>query len=235
MEILSWQDSLDLLLSTKNLTKSGALIAKKIIEHGRVFTHKFFPNSYAFPIIDVHLFLNHRVEPELIEIIGHDLAQILKPYNPELILTAATSGIAPTQATARHLNNTPYIYARKEASITFSGNSFKAHSFSITGGHKLDLYISQRCLKPKTRVILIDDFLDKAILAKNLFNIVAQAKCYTVAAAFMIEKSENEGRKKLIKRGLSSSRIHSLLKIDRLAQGKIQIAGIPYWLSLKKQ
>lgn len=218
-----------------NLTRVASLIAQKIIEEGKIFAYKFSPTSKPFPVMDVHFFLNHRIEPELMQIIGEDLARIVKPYKPELIITAATSGIAPTQETVRHLNNVPYIFARKEASITFRDGIYKVGSFSISRGQAVDLYISQQCLKPRLRIAIIDDFLDMGILAKNLLNVIHYAGCSIETAAFVIEKTESGGRKKLIRAGLSDNRIHSLLKISRLAAGKMQIATLPYWLSLKNK
>lgn len=229
---LTWRKSIER-LEKAQLTKSAYLIAKKIIEEGRIFLHKYPHNRKLFAVIDVHHFLNHRIDTKLIDQISLDFSKILNKYSFDLILTAATSGISPAYALSRRLNNTPFIYARKEVSITFKNEAYVARSLSITGGKKSNLYISKRCITPNTGIVLFDDFLDKAILAKNLVKVVSKAQCDVIATAFIIEKSQHNGREKLIKAGILNENIHSLLRITKLDEGRMQIEGIPEWLTLK--
>lgn len=231
--ILSWKESIDFLKKTDLLSHSGSLIAQKIVADGRIFVKKFSSPERFLPILDVHRFLNHRVEPELMDYIGQDLAKILKPYKPDLIVTAASSGIAPTQVTSYYLK-VPYVFAKKAASATFSKGSYKASSFSITEQKPIHLYISKLCLDPKMRVVILDDFLDLAILVGNLMKITLKANCSIQGAGFLIEKSESNGRNKL-KRYIASSQIHSLLTLEKIEKGRMKVANIPYTFSLKNQ
>jgi len=64
------------------------------------------------PILKVDRFLNHRVEPSLITNVGHQIAALLGPLAPDLLLTAEASGIPPALAAGIEIN-VPIVYAKK--------------------------------------------------------------------------------------------------------------------------
>ena len=52
-------------------------------------------------LIMVDEFINHRVDPGIMRNIGDDIARLLAPRDPEVLLTAEASGIAPPSSQPR--------------------------------------------------------------------------------------------------------------------------------------
>jgi xanthine phosphoribosyltransferase len=67
-------------------------------------------------ILKIDHFLNHRIEPELMRAMGAALAERIAPFQPDLVLTAEASGIAPALVTALALD-LPVVYAKKYAPV----------------------------------------------------------------------------------------------------------------------
>ena len=63
-------------------------------------------------ILRIDHFLNHRIEPGFIFELAHELARRLSSFQPNIILTAEASGIAPALIVAQTLN-VPMVYAKK--------------------------------------------------------------------------------------------------------------------------
>src|SRR4051794_28442461 len=61
-------------------------------------------------ILKIDHFLNHRIEPAFMTAMGGALADRLRSFEPDLLLTAEASGIAPALAAALALN-LPLVYA----------------------------------------------------------------------------------------------------------------------------
>src|SRR3954447_653932 len=67
-------------------------------------------------ILKIDHFLNHRIEPDFMAAMGNALADRLRPFRPDLLLTAEASGIGPALATAFALG-TPLVYAKKYSPV----------------------------------------------------------------------------------------------------------------------
>ena len=67
-------------------------------------------------ILKIDHFLNHRIEPAFMAAMGEALADRLRAFEPNLLLTAEASGIAPALAVALALN-VPLVYAKKYAPV----------------------------------------------------------------------------------------------------------------------
>jgi hypothetical protein len=63
-------------------------------------------------ILRIDHFLNHRIEPEFMAAMGRALADRLRTFAPDMVLTAEASGIAPALAVALALG-VPMVYAKK--------------------------------------------------------------------------------------------------------------------------
>ncbi len=68
-------------------------------------------------IIKVDSFINHQIDPVLMNNIGIEFARFFATFKASRILTAETSGIAPALATAIHMQ-IPLVFARKNRPIT---------------------------------------------------------------------------------------------------------------------
>jgi xanthine phosphoribosyltransferase len=67
-------------------------------------------------ILKIDHFLNHRIEPAFMSALGDAMAARIGRLEPDIILTAEASGIAPALATATALG-IPMLYAKKYAPV----------------------------------------------------------------------------------------------------------------------
>src|SRR6476469_5793318 len=108
-------------------------------------------------ILKIDHFLNHRIEPAFMAAMGAALAERLRPFAPDLLLTAEASGIAPALATATALG-VPLVYAKKYHPVV-EPPALSRVIPSPTKGGETRLVVAARYLQPGARVALIDDFL----------------------------------------------------------------------------
>jgi len=172
-------------------------------------------------ILKIDHFLNHRIEPAFMAELGRAMAARLAPFQPDLVLTAEASGIAPALAVATALN-VPLVFAKKYAPVV----ELPAYSRvvpSATKGGAYRLVVASRFLSPGEGVVLVDDFLANGSTALALAEIVAEAGAHMLAAGFLVEKVFQRGRVPLVERGIP---IATLVQVERLAQGRVVIAGV---------
>lgn len=171
-------------------------------------------------ILKIDHFLNHRIEPAFMAEMGRALADRLRPYAPDLLLTAEASGIAPALATAFALD-VPLVYAKKYAPVVEPPEISRIVP-SPTKGGSTRLVVAARYIAPGTRVAIVDDFLANGKTAVALTEIVGDAGAQTVAIAFLVEKKFQHGRSGLIARGIP---IIALAQVERLEAGRVIMAG----------
>src|SRR3990172_9655179 len=109
-------------------------------------------------ILKVDGFVNHQVDPALMDACGRELANHFKGLGATKVLTAEISGIAPPLTTALHLG-IPVVYARKHKPITMPDQVFLTLAPSHTKGRTVELIVSPEYLTNKEKVLVIDDFL----------------------------------------------------------------------------
>ncbi len=139
-------------------------------------------------IVKVDQFLNHMVDPELIQILGDDIAARFAERGATKIITAETSGIMLAQAVALKLK-IPFIYAKKKRPITMA-EYYAAASYSFTKQESTTLYVSKEVLHPFDTVLFIDDFFAKGSTLKAIEEIISQAKATLTGTAVIINKSQ---------------------------------------------
>lgn len=138
-------------------------------------------------VIKVDRFLNHMVDPQLIDLLATDVATHFSSKAIEKVLTAETSGIMLAQAVAGMLG-VPFVYAKKKRPLTM-GAHYAAASYSFTKEESTTLYVSKEVLRPRERVLFIDDFFAKGSTLKAIEEIVEQADAMLVGSAVIINKS----------------------------------------------
>src|SRR3989344_8731140 len=222
------------LISGSRLTKAQKLLASSLVTQARSFKYTFPGKTESLLILDVIHFLNHKVNTRLIDAIGEELAQVVTPFSPDVILTAPSSGNIPAISTSLHMDDMPdVIYAPKGIPITMQ-KVFQAQSHSYTHGKTVDLTVSQEVLSEGERVAICDDFLDTGKTALDLINIVNQAQAVPVVFFFVIEKPY-AGRERLIEAGIPAENIISLIKIAEMREGAIKIASFSEWFELARK
>lgn len=167
-------------------------------------------------ILRIDHFLNHRVEPEFIAALGEALAERLRPFHPDLVLTAEASGLPPALATAGALG-IPMLYAKKYAP-NVEPPALSRVIPSPTKGGETRLVVSSRYLLPGMRVVLVDDFLSNGRTALALAEICQEAGVLLVAAGFVVEKLFQGGRVPLEALGVP---VAALAQIERLEGGVV--------------
>ncbi len=139
-------------------------------------------------IIKVDRFLNHMVDPVLMDKLGTELCSRFADRKIDKIITAESSGIMIAQAIAGHFG-VPFIYAKKKKPLTMK-EFYAASSYSFTKEESTTLYVSQEVLLPRERVLFADDFFAVGSTYKAIEQIVEQAGATLVGAAVIINKSE---------------------------------------------
>lgn len=150
-------------------------------------------------LVLVDEFLNHRVEPRVMQSVGTSLAQSFASVNPDLILTAEASGIPPALSCSIALD-IPMVYAKKYLG-TGDRYSFAREVKSPTKGVEYRVEVARRVLPPGLRIIIIDDFLARGRTAEALGEIAVEAGCELLGFGFAIEKCWQGGRERLERHG----------------------------------
>uniref|UniRef100_A0A0G4HP81 Phosphoribosyltransferase domain-containing protein n=1 Tax=Chromera velia CCMP2878 TaxID=1169474 RepID=A0A0G4HP81_9ALVE len=178
-------------------------------------------------ILKVNSFVNHQVDPVLMDEAGKWLADKFKEFGVTKVLTAQTSGVAPAQATALHLR-VPYVFAREKKPITLSGMKvLEGNSYSRTGQKEVTLYVASEFVLPTDKVLIVDDFLATGTTAAVLYEMARSTGAEVVGMCFLVEKMFEEGRTLIEKRcpDLDRSRIFSTCVVESLEPetGKIRL------------
>jgi len=168
-------------------------------------------------ILKVDGFINHQVDPLLMDACGHEFALRFKNVGATKILTAEISGIAPALTTALHMG-LPVVYARKHKPITMPDQVFLTLSPSHTKGRTVELIISPEYLGHGERVLIIDDFLATGATIQGLVRLAQTAGASIVGIGALIEKTFEGGRNALAYLGVP---IESLVSITAMEGDEI--------------
>lgn len=179
------------------------LLVKRIKTDGKV---------YPGNILKVDGFLNHQIDPELMNAIGDEVYRLYKDEKITKIMTIEASGIAMALATAMKFN-VPMLFAKKSQSKNISPSVYSTKVTSFTHGRVYDVMVSRDYLTADDRVLIVDDFLANGIALKGLINLVEQAGATLVGCAIAIEKVFQSGGKLLRDSGV---RIESLAVIKNM-------------------
>lgn len=168
-------------------------------------------------ILKVDSFVNHQVDPRLMDTCGREFARRFAPVQATKVLTAEISGIAPALTTAIHLG-LPVVYARKTKPITMPDQVYLTLAPSHTKGRTVELIVSPEYLANNERVLIIDDFLASGQTILGLVRLAEAAGSRVVGIGALIEKSFEGGRAVLEPLGVP---IESLACISNMEDGKI--------------
>jgi len=171
-------------------------------------------------ILKVDGFINHQVDPLLMDECGRELAARFASVNPTKVLTAEISGIAPAVATAFHLG-IPVVYARKTRPITMPDQVFLTLTPSHTKGHTVELMVSPEYLARGERVVIIDDFLATGQTILGLARLAQAAGSTIVGIGAVIEKAFEGGRAAVAPLGVP---VEALAIITDMSDGRIVLA-----------
>jgi xanthine phosphoribosyltransferase len=144
-------------------------------------------------ILKVDSFINHQVDPALMDQAGKAFAELFKDVGATKILTAEISGIAPAVYTGQHMN-LPVVYARKRKPVTMPDQVLLTLAPSHTKGRTVELIVSPEYLAGGEKVLIIDDFLASGATILGLVQLAEIAGAKIVGIGALIEKTFEGGR-----------------------------------------
>ena len=168
-------------------------------------------------ILKVDSFVNHQVDPLLMDACGKEFAQRFALVGATKVLTAEISGIAPALTTAIHLG-LPVVYARKTKPITMPDQVYLTLAPSHTKGRMVELIVSPEYLANGEKVLIIDDFLASGQTILGLARLAEASGSRIVGIGALIEKTFEGGRAALKTLGVP---IESLACITSLEDNQI--------------
>jgi xanthine phosphoribosyltransferase len=168
-------------------------------------------------ILKVDSFVNHQVDPLLMDACGREFARRFASVGATKILTAEISGIAPAVTTAIHLG-LPVVYARKTKPITMPDQVYLTLAPSHTKGRMVELIVSPEYMAHGEKILIIDDFLASGATILGLVRLAEASGSKVVGIGALIEKIFEGGRAALKSVGVP---IESLACIASLDDNKI--------------
>ncbi len=187
------------------------ILKQRILQYGK---------NLGNGILKVDGFINHQVDPQLMNECGHELARRFAGVGATKVLTAEISGIAPALMTAFHLG-LPIVYARKHKPITMPDQVYLTLSPSHTKGVTVEMIVSPEYLRQQERVLIVDDFLASGQTILGLVRLAQAAGATLVGIGAVIEKTFEGGRDALSHLQIP---IESLATIVDMSDGKIVFA-----------
>ena len=180
------------------------LLEQRIAKEGQVWEGN---------ILKVDSFLNHQIDPELMNAMADELVNQFRDAAPNKVLTVEASGIAFGYAVASKLS-CPLVFAKKNRTKNIAGDDvYRAAVLSYTTGNTYDIVVSRRFLSPGDRVLVVDDFLARGQAALGLINILEQADASCVGIGIAVEKGFQDGGVLLREQGF---RVESLAIVDEM-------------------
>jgi xanthine phosphoribosyltransferase len=171
-------------------------------------------------ILKVDGFINHQVDPLLMDACGREFAEQFKTVGATKVLTAEISGIAPALTTGQHLG-IPVVYARKNKPITMPDQVFLTLAPSHTKGRTVELIVSPEYLSGGEKVLIIDDFLASGSTILGLVRLAQTAGAQIAGIGALVEKTFENGREAL---AFLNVPVVSLVAIKSMEGDKIEFA-----------
>ena len=184
-------------------------LEQKILAEGIVLSEE---------VLKVDSFLNHQIDPVMMQQVGQEFARLFKDAGITKIITIEASGIAPAVMAGLELG-VPVIFARKYQSLTLKDDLYRSKVFSFTKQIESTIAISKKHINATDKVLVIDDFLANGQAALGLADLIHQAEATVVGIGIVIEKSFQPGREFLIDKGY---RVESLARVKSLANGTVE-------------
>lgn len=168
-------------------------------------------------IIKVDSFLNHQIDPELLNEIGKEFKKRFDGNKIDKILTIEASGIAIAVIAAQYFN-VPVVFAKKTESKNLDNETYDTEVFSYTKNKSYTVKVSKKYLNSGENILILDDFLANGKAAEGLIDIVNKANCNVAGIGIVIEKGFQDGGQIIREQGI---KLESLAIVDSIEDGEI--------------
>ena len=186
-------------------------LEKKVLNEGSVLDNG---------VLKVDHFINHQVDPTLMEEIAKDFASVFQNKGITKVLTIESSGIAPALMPAKELN-VPLIILKKQPSKVLYQDLFQTVVSSFTKETSYELTMAKNLLTEEDHVLIIDDFLAYGEAAAGAVRLIHMSHATVAGAGILIEKTFQGGRDKLKELGVM---VYSQVRIEKMEKGNIVFA-----------
>lgn len=194
--------------------RHGGVFYMEIIEQEIQKRGKVLPGN----VLKVNSFLNHQLDPYLLNIMAGEWTKLFKNDNITKIVTIEASGIALAILTGLKLN-VPVVFAKKSNSKNI-GDVYKSKIHSYTRDQDFDIQIEKQFIYKDDIVLIIDDFLANGSATLGMIDIINQDGAKLAGVGIAIEKGFQNGGEILRDKGV---RVESLAIISSMDEktGKI--------------
>ena len=179
------------------------LMEEKILAEGKVLPGQ---------ILKVGSFLNQRIDTDLLEKIGQEIARLYDGEGVTKVLTIESSGIAIAAAAGMAMH-VPVVFAKKHKSSNVDGEVYTASVHSYTHNADYTIVVSCDYLRPEDKVLLVDDFLANGKALEGLMEILQQAGATLCGVGIAIEKGFQGAGDRFRAQGI---RVESLAILDSM-------------------
>lgn len=183
-------------------------LKEKIMQEGQVINEE---------VLKVDRFLNHQIDPQLMQAVGEEFAEYFKAKGITKIITIEASGIAPA-VFAGLILDVPVIVAKKNVGITMTDDLTTAEVYSFTKQKTYTITMSKALLEKTDKVLIIDDFLANGQAALGLMEMCQQMDIEVVGIGIVIEKAFQTGRSLLEEKGID---VYSLARVQSLKNNTV--------------
>lgn len=169
-------------------------------------------------ILKVDSFINHQIDPMLMQEMGKDIAEHFKDRGITKIATIESSGIAPALMTAVAMD-IPLIILKKQPSKILNQDLYQTVVTSFTKETNYELTLSKKYISDNDHVLIVDDFLANGEAATAALRLLRMSHATIAGFAVLIEKSFQPGREKLLSQGIE---VYALARIAKMAENYIE-------------
>ena len=135
------------------------------------------------------------------------------------VVTIESSGIAPAYAVALKLDVPLVIFKKQSSAILDTETTIQTPVHSFTKNTDYILMASKKYLSENDNILIVDDFLANGQAAMGAYRILKEAGASVAGIGIVIEKSFQDGRKKLEDLGLD---VYSLARVSKISSDGIE-------------
>ncbi len=184
------------------------LLEEKILKEGRAVNED---------ILRVDTFINHQVDPELMQKCAKDFAAHFKGMGITKIVTIESSGIAPALFTAMEMG-LQVVILKKQPSKVLNDDLYQTMITSFTKGTNYELTLSKEVISEQDHVLIIDDFLANGETVTGAIRLLRMAHATIGGVGVLIQKQFQPGGNKLTDAGFE---VYALARIQSLSKDNI--------------
>ena len=163
-------------------------------------------------VLKVDSFLNHQIDPFMLETMATEFKRLYADAPITKILTIEASGIAIACGVAAKFG-VPLVFAKKTQSVNIDGSVYTTQIESFTHKRTYDVIVAKRFLGPEDHVLIIDDFLANGCALEGLIHIAEQAGATIEGIGIAVEKGFQRGGQIIRERGY---RLESLAIVESM-------------------